>query len=407
MIDRRIVKYKLRRGTDVQRQQVVFDEGELAYITDKQRVYVGDGDTMGGVLLNNKIFTTTSTPTSAEYTEGDLLYRSDVRKFFVVNDSTWNYVGPYPDEETINFNSSNNFSVVTGSISRDHLNSNVANLTGGIAYEPVSGLYVNYDPYKLRINSNGQLSLAGSFSVTLDPTGGVVDPLGGDGIKLNIDNTTLTAASNIVKVGVISSANIADASVAYAKLSSDVLKPDSGLSATSSGFAVNYNTTTMTLSNGQLCVNPTYILSNLPTSVAVPAGTIIYTARLTPPDGYLVANGEAKSRTTYSQLCAAIGFTYGNGDGSTTFNLPDLQGYFIRCAGTNSDLTSAADIGARQQSSVERHSHSITTYGATQGGVNTGVDNKVWSRTASTFTGTYGGDETRPKNIALLACIKY
>lgn len=46
----------------------------------------------------------------------------------------------------------------------------------------------------------------------------------------------------------------------------------------------------------------------------------------TPPNGFLLCNGEAVSRTTYEDLYAVIGTTYGSGDGDTTFNLPDLQG---------------------------------------------------------------------------------
>lgn len=57
----------------------------------------------------------------------------------------------------------------------------------------------------------------------------------------------------------------------------------------------------------------------------------------TVPDGYLYCDGSAVSRTTYSELFAAIGTIYGAGDGSTTFNVPDLRGYFLRGdGGTNS-----------------------------------------------------------------------
>lgn len=55
-------------------------------------------------------------------------------------------------------------------------------------------------------------------------------------------------------------------------------------------------------------------------------GTIVPFAGSTIPDGYLTCDGTAVSRTTYSDLFAVIGTTYGNGDGSTTFNLPNLKG---------------------------------------------------------------------------------
>lgn len=57
----------------------------------------------------------------------------------------------------------------------------------------------------------------------------------------------------------------------------------------------------------------------------MPYGTIVQTARSTAPTGWLLCQGQAVSRTTYSNLFLAIGTTYGTGDGSTTFNIPDLQ----------------------------------------------------------------------------------
>lgn len=56
-----------------------------------------------------------------------------------------------------------------------------------------------------------------------------------------------------------------------------------------------------------------------------PAGAIVMTARSVADEGWLLCQGQAVSRTTYADLYAAIGTTYGAGNGSTTFNLPDLQ----------------------------------------------------------------------------------
>lgn len=58
----------------------------------------------------------------------------------------------------------------------------------------------------------------------------------------------------------------------------------------------------------------------------IPTGTILATARAAAPTGFLLCQGQAVSRTTYAVLFAAIGTTYGVGDGVTTFNLPDLRG---------------------------------------------------------------------------------
>ena len=59
---------------------------------------------------------------------------------------------------------------------------------------------------------------------------------------------------------------------------------------------------------------------------SLPAGLVLPFAGATAPDGFLLCYGQAVSRSTYADLFAAIGTTYGAGDGSTTFNLPDLRG---------------------------------------------------------------------------------
>ena len=58
----------------------------------------------------------------------------------------------------------------------------------------------------------------------------------------------------------------------------------------------------------------------------VPTGSVLAAALVSAPEGWLICNGAAISRTTYSGLFAAIGVNFGSGDGSTTFNLPDLRG---------------------------------------------------------------------------------
>ena len=61
----------------------------------------------------------------------------------------------------------------------------------------------------------------------------------------------------------------------------------------------------------------------------MPAGMLFPFAGASAPTGYLLCHGQAVSRTTYADLFTAIGTTYGTGDGSSTFNLPDLRGRVI------------------------------------------------------------------------------
>lgn len=83
------------------------------------------------------------------------------------------------------------------------------------------------------------------------------------------------------------------------------------------------------------------------------------------PTGWLVADGSAVSRTTYDKLFAAIGTTYGAGDGSTTFTLPDLRGRHAlgrATAGTGSALGSVG--GTLDHAHTAAHAHSISAAGA-------------------------------------------
>lgn len=64
----------------------------------------------------------------------------------------------------------------------------------------------------------------------------------------------------------------------------------------------------------------------MPLSALMPTGSIMVYAGSSAPAGYLLCDGDAVSRTTYASLFAVIGENYGAGDGSTTFNLPNLKG---------------------------------------------------------------------------------
>ena len=77
-----------------------------------------------------------------------------------------------------------------------------------------------------------------------------------------------------------------------------------------------------------------------------PAGALMPFAGAAAPAGYLACDGSAVSRTTYAALYAAIGTTYGAGDGSTTFNLPDLERRAIVGAGGSATSTLANTVGA-------------------------------------------------------------
>jgi phage-related tail fiber protein len=165
-----------------------------------------------------------------------------------------------------------------------------------------------------------------------------------------------------------------------------------------------------------------------------PAGAVIHFARNTAPAGWLKANGAEVSRTAYAELFNAIGTTFGAGNEVDTFNLPDLRGEFLRGwddgRGVDESRSFATAQGHRMQSHFHgtgdfRRAGNDDWYGIIRGWVGSfmgrwvaGESGEVRTATltgesnGSHYTGTTNeqlvfGTETRPRNVALLACIKF
>lgn len=162
--------------------------------------------------------------------------------------------------------------------------------------------------------------------------------------------------------------------------------------------------------------------SQLPTGTAPAAGTLAYFGMSTAPTGWLKANGAAISRSTYADLFAAIGTTYGSGDGSTTFNIPDLRGEFPRGWDDGRGVDSGRGFGSAQANAYQDHTHTLRYNNVSNSGdygnggnyltaKSTGLT-RISSPGASNeregnMINSSGDNETRPRNVALLACIKY
>lgn len=133
-------------------------------------------------------------------------------------------------------------------------------------------------------------------------------------------------------------------------------------------------------------------------------GDVKFIAGATAPAGWLKANGALISRTAYAALFAQLGTTYGAGDGSTTFALPDLRGEFLRGWDDGRGIDASRARGSWQAAMVESHSHGYGQPNATSSGGNTAG---IGGGNNSAQTSAYGGSETRPRNYALMAVIKY
>ena len=171
----------------------------------------------------------------------------------------------------------------------------------------------------------------------------------------------------------------------------------------------------------------------------VPTGAVFCVAVATIPTGYLECNGAAVSRTTYAALFSFIGTQYGAGNGSSTFNLPDLRGEFVRGFDNGRGVDSGRSIGSSQSGQNLSHDHdadaSATSnvsdpghrhpsrgYGNDDDGGNqyTGSGNNdvrsnaIEDATTGISVATNvsidvdndGGNEARPRNVAMMYIIK-
>lgn len=162
-----------------------------------------------------------------------------------------------------------------------------------------------------------------------------------------------------------------------------------------------------------------------------PAGQVGFFAMSSAPAGWLKANGAAVSRTTYATLFAAINTTFGAGDGSTTFNLPDLRGEFLRALDDSRGVDASRALGSAQTQNLPNFRLRLpigwdasSIFGWSDANFQPIFGNEVVANaarvtvacTTSTNSVRVGytdaaplgvSGELRPRNVALLACIKY
>lgn len=152
-------------------------------------------------------------------------------------------------------------------------------------------------------------------------------------------------------------------------------------------------------------------------NILIPVGTVfmLFHNPTTVPDGYLKLEGQAVSRVTYQALWSVYGTTYGAGDGSTTFNLPDMRGNFARGFDNGRGFDAGRTFGSYQVDGLKSHNHT-STYQYQK--ANATPDDQNWSHPAVADGGSFltktfsdvnntGGTETRPKNLTCIFIVKY
>lgn len=162
--------------------------------------------------------------------------------------------------------------------------------------------------------------------------------------------------------------------------------------------------TTTSPTTGIPTLGPTHHVTN-----GVPTGTVIWYAAVNPPPGYLICNGDSHYKVTYPELYDVIGEVFGGS--ILEFNVPNLLGEFIRGFDNNRGVDAGREFGSSQDHMLEDHNHTLDMIETGESGTHTG--HQQWN-TLSGFalTNSYGvssgnvGNETRPRNVALLPCIK-
>lgn len=205
-----------------------------------------------------------------------------------------------------------------------------------------------------------------------------------------------------LKDSVLMSSSVSNLSIPYSQLTSvPSLQPQ--LNGTgfvkSTGTSISYD-------------NSTYLTSEVDgstTNELAPVATMTMYGGTSAPSGYLLCDGSPVSRTTYSALFAVVGTTYGAGDGSTTFNLPDLRQRFPLGKGSSGTGQTLGETGGNID-----HLHTVNPPNTTTGAPSATVQATILAGGAASTTHTHDVDiaqfnsgAANPPYITLNFIIKY
>lgn len=221
---------------------------------------------------------------------------------------------------------------------------------------------------------------------------------GGTGTVTSVDSGTGLTGGPITTSGTLSLDSIANLSV---------LGNVSGSSAAPVAVEIK-DEDAMTSDSATALATQQSIKAYVDSNAGIPTGTVSAFAGSTAPTGYALCDGSAVNRTTEAALFAVIGTTYGIGDGSTTFNLPDLRGRVIagqddmggtsanrltnQSGGLNGD-TLGATGGSETHTLTTAEMPSHTHAGTQQSGLQADLGSGRLTNDAGNLTGATGGDQ--------------
>lgn len=277
-------KFIVRSGTNTDREQVIYSEGEPVYVTDYKRLFVGDGKTYGGNLVSNKFlgFATFNLYTNASGIVS--AYRGDM-----VYDTTTNNLYALTGLNVPNIES---YARITRNFTSDNVTT-VLSQTSGISVKPLS-LNANYlsdeivgrglekDPL-----DNGKIRL--------------IDPDANGGLTFNVSDELGIASRGVTNE-------------MLADMAGNRIKGNLGI------YGAVEDVTLQELAD---VLSPLLVNSNV--VFGVPIGTIIDFAGENPPNGYLYCNGQTFSASEYPELYNVIKNTWGGNVSLSSFAVPDLR----------------------------------------------------------------------------------
>lgn len=363
MPDITIVKFKVRRGSDDQRKQLVLDQGELGYTIDTKRVFVGDGSLSGGNVVGTKNFGVYNLESGlgavAGAQIGDIGYANS--KLYTLTASEydssltgWTYIGPALDNEKIEFTASNTLTVKQSSLDANDL----ANTAFGSGLErDGDAISVNFNSDFLELSST-KLSLKSSSvsereikttALSSGLVGGAGTPLKvdiGSGLEFDLNGKLQTS---LAESGTVSFSSFTDNTFGegliynnttnqieniLSSVNSDNFNiTNKKLSLQTQSVSGSYEMPYITLNDYGISLTPDSTFFDCLTATTltgadfVPVGAILPHAAAIGkvPDGYLLCNGHYLQRADYSELFDVIGTEYGNTD-ANDFRLPNLTG---------------------------------------------------------------------------------
>ncbi len=297
ILENTLLKLLVRRGSDIDRQNVILSEGELGFTTDTEKLYVGDGSTLGGVLVGNKFLGQAADHTTfTQAGVGDLAFNNTTNKLYAKTETSWLEIGGV-------------YAAGDGSILVDSNNQiTVGTLSAGNASADFLG-------NSLELDANNRVSLSGS--------------------GISTDRVTTRDGTYLELPG---------------KQKINNVNYDWPAGGTGSNLFLQTDLTG-DLSWAPATAPATFFFNS--TGGPIPVGTIMpYVSSGGAPYGWLLCNGQDVDGSAYPDLSAVIGESFGSGTPDVTFKVPDYNNSALYGVGNDPATSTTFSIASGTNSAL-------------------------------------------------------